>query len=500
MSCADYEWEATKGKRGIRNTLKERDRSAVISPIPLLLAIESIPLFRMLMCVMFERIFISLALRWRGMPTLHWLCIPWLGLALQCGATNPVENSLGKPTQVEVTYDADGNRVAEEVVLWEEASGTYQTNRCRWLRDDLDPSGFSQIVARISSGHTAAAWMHGLGPEAEWSFDAEDGNRATWLFKDGQGSVRQRVASTEGVMSDATSRLPVCDAFGISLTRQSEFPSGPGYRGEFWDPELGAYDLRARWYSPEMGRFQSVDSFEGQVAVPGTHHAYAYALQDPINRIDPSGHESLLSVNASVAMISQLSTHELRGAGAALKGVREIYGGDDDLNGLIYGIDVATLVDEKLGQLAMGVTAVMGGVKLVGLAGEYLASQGPLRFSQISAFWEFQPKGPLGGKTIGAVAQQLRAGVLNVSQVPVRYIVRKVDGKQIRLIVNTRSSLSLKRAGIPESRWNLINVSGDVEVEKVITKRLKDNGLNDAGTEVLRIGTRDAVENHSRLD
>jgi hypothetical protein len=55
------------------------------------------------------------------------------------------------------------------------------------------------------------------------------------------------------------------------------------------------------------------------------------------------------------------------------------------------------------------------------------------------------------------------------------------------LIVNTRSSLALSQAGIPQSAWNLVDMTGNSKVMADIAARLSDNGLTTAGTDVLRI-------------
>ena len=60
----------------------------------------------------------------------------------------------------------------------------------------------------------------------------------------------------------------------------------------------------------------------------------------------------------------------------------------------------------------------------------------------------------------------------------------------MRLIDNTRSSLALTRANIPESEWNLIDMTHDITTQNKISNRLAANGLTDEGTEVLRIGDR----------
>ncbi|TAM81699.1 MAG: hypothetical protein EPN47_13255 [Acidobacteria bacterium] len=76
-----------------------------------------------------------------------------------------------------------------------------------------------------------------------------------------------------------------------------------------------------------------------------------------------------------------------------------------------------------------------------------------------------------------------RAGTLSPAEVPVQVV--SIDGNT--LIVNTRSSLALSQAGIPQSSWNVIDMTGNSDVVSSITTRLGDNGLTTAGTSALRI-------------
>ncbi|MEL6545190.1 MAG: RHS repeat-associated core domain-containing protein, partial [Myxococcota bacterium] len=57
------------------------------------------------------------------------------------------------------------------------------------------------------------------------------------------------------------------------------------FKGRPYDFETDLYNMRARWYSPELGRFISSDPL-GPVDGPNT---YSFALNDPINLSDPSG-------------------------------------------------------------------------------------------------------------------------------------------------------------------------------------------------------------------
>jgi RHS repeat-associated protein len=61
-------------------------------------------------------------------------------------------------------------------------------------------------------------------------------------------------------------------------------------RGEGWtDAVTGLQYLHARWHAPATGRFTQVDPFPGLLSLPGTHHPYAYALNNPLRYTDPSG-------------------------------------------------------------------------------------------------------------------------------------------------------------------------------------------------------------------
>jgi RHS repeat-associated protein len=59
--------------------------------------------------------------------------------------------------------------------------------------------------------------------------------------------------------------------------------------GEQYDPDLGLYYLRARYYNPATGRFLSRDPEDGVVTDPATLHKYFYAGGDPVNGSDPTG-------------------------------------------------------------------------------------------------------------------------------------------------------------------------------------------------------------------
>ncbi len=69
------------------------------------------------------------------------------------------------------------------------------------------------------------------------------------------------------------------------------------------------YYLRARYYRPELGRFWSMDTYEGNRQDPLSLHKYLYCAGNPANKVDPSGHEFTLvglSIASGIAIGLQL--------------------------------------------------------------------------------------------------------------------------------------------------------------------------------------------------
>jgi RHS repeat-associated protein len=93
------------------------------------------------------------------------------------------------------------------------------------------------------------------------------------------------------------------DAWGNLLNSTGTTPNVYMYRGEQYDPDLGLYYLRARYYNPLTGRFMSRDPEDGQRINPTSLHKYLYAGGDPVDSIDPSGRASILETGSLDSLI-----------------------------------------------------------------------------------------------------------------------------------------------------------------------------------------------------
>jgi RHS repeat-associated protein len=75
---------------------------------------------------------------------------------------------------------------------------------------------------------------------------------------------------------------------------------------------------RARYMSPDTGRFQTMDSYEGDKSSPQSLHKYQYAENDPVNRLDPSGNisyiEQMVVIGAVSLMAAELAYLGVEGA------------------------------------------------------------------------------------------------------------------------------------------------------------------------------------------
>lgn len=148
---------------------------------------------------------------------------------------------------VALLYDGDGNRVAKMV------NGV----TTRYLVDDLNPTGYAQVVEESVNGSVQRAYSYGLQ-----RIDVIQLVNNTWTLSfygyDGFGNVRQLTNST-GAVTDSYDY----DAFGNKINSTGSTPNSYLYRGEFFDSDLGLYYLRARWMNPLTGRFMSRDPEDG---------------------------------------------------------------------------------------------------------------------------------------------------------------------------------------------------------------------------------------------
>jgi RHS repeat-associated protein len=234
--------------------------------------------------------------------------------------TYDFENHLATHGGVTVVYDGDGNRVSETV-------GGITTN---YLVDSVNPTGYAQVVDELVSGTVTRTYSYGLERISE-----KQASGTSFYGYDGHGSVRQ-LSNSAGAVTDSYDY----DAFGNLINSTGSTPNNYLFAGEQFDPALGLYYNRARYYNNTTGRFWSMDTDEGDTESPFSLHKYLYVAANPVNLRDRSGNDfdlgstlaaatgyttifGMSAVQSAVVILGvtgALFSASLSGIGAALEG------------------------------------------------------------------------------------------------------------------------------------------------------------------------------------
>lgn len=93
------------------------------------------------------------------------------------------------------------------------------------------------------------------------------------------------------------------DAFGNLLRSQGNVPNCLLYGGQQYEPEVGQYYLRARYYNPVVGRFTQEDPYRGDGL-----NLYAYCANNPVTYYDPSGYACSFNAQAEENAVRENAT------------------------------------------------------------------------------------------------------------------------------------------------------------------------------------------------
>ena len=117
-----------------------------------------------------------------------------------------------------------------------------------------------------------------------WSHCVSAAETVTYYYTNEQGTPLATTDATGAILS-------LVDLHPYGAQALGSLPQGPGYTGHTNDADSGLVYMQARYYDP-MGRMLSVDPVE---PTPGNIYSfsrYAYANNNPILNIDPTGLQS----------------------------------------------------------------------------------------------------------------------------------------------------------------------------------------------------------------
>jgi RHS repeat-associated protein len=169
-------------------------------------------------------------------------------------------------------YDGKGNLIRETV-------GGVTTD---FVLDER--GGLPLILGELRSDGTQLRYAYGSeGVDAQQTISGT--TTISYPLLDGQGSLR-RLTDAAGAVTLARSY----DAFGNIRHSAGQGWTPLGFTGERMGAADGTLYLRARHYSPALGRFLQRDSYAGTLDRPQSLNRYAYTENNPATLSDPSGH------------------------------------------------------------------------------------------------------------------------------------------------------------------------------------------------------------------
>ncbi len=175
---------------------------------------------------------------------------------------NQMISAQGPDGRVAYKYSPNGIKVARK----------FEDKELRYLYDGND------IISEICDGKTEAEYLHGPGVD-EWLMVERGGSQFS-CHADRLGSVIAHSDKSGKIVKSFS-----FDEFGLPDKESRGINSLTSFTGREWDPVAAMHYYRARFYSPETGRFNSLDPMGLTQGV----NQYSYVYNSPLNFRDPSG-------------------------------------------------------------------------------------------------------------------------------------------------------------------------------------------------------------------
>jgi len=186
-------------------------------------------------------------------------------------------------------YDADGHRTRET------ANGTI-TN---FVWDELSRYG-DVILETNSSNVVQTRFVLGNGNLISQTV----ASTTSYFLPDVQGSNRALTNASGAIISGQTFDYSAFGDLVSTGTPNTDYL----YTGQQFDASTGLYSLRARYYDPGVGRFNSRDTWAYNFQNPMEFNRYVYASGNPVRWSDSSGNNALGELALNLKRIGRVVT------------------------------------------------------------------------------------------------------------------------------------------------------------------------------------------------
>ncbi len=189
-------------------------------------------------------------------------------------------------------YQYDGENRLVRVVKPDGAEVTFgyaPTGERVWRKDASGVTWFvtdgTNLLAELDAGlKPKATYLH--GPDIDTPLIMLQEGQEYFYHAQALGSV--------AVLTDASGKPAAnyeMDAFG-NLRQPPALRNPLLFTAREWEPDLGLYYFRARYYDPALGRFLSEDPAWSPAAEPLDLNRYVYARNAPTRYTDPTGRQA----------------------------------------------------------------------------------------------------------------------------------------------------------------------------------------------------------------
>jgi len=141
------------------------------------------------------------------------------------------------------------------------------------------------VTSELRSNGVSLKFFH--GPGVDDVLARTDGSSTRYYQTNALGSVVTATDQFGGAVASYD-----YDPWG-NLLPGADTPQSAGFTGREWDSETALAFHRARYYSPELGRFISEDPISVNQRPHWDINGFSYAANNPVNRTDPLGLMSL---------------------------------------------------------------------------------------------------------------------------------------------------------------------------------------------------------------
>ena len=182
-------------------------------------------------------------------------------------------------------YDHDGNRVLKGVA----SEGDGSSHTIAYIRG-ADGKVLSEYERKDDAMRWKKDYIYAQGMHAATLERREDCVRTLFYHPDHLGTPRA-VTDESGALVSLHDYTP----FGVEMPSSTASEETHRFTGHERDRETSLDYMMARFYSPRMTRFLSVDPDSGSAAFerPQTWNRYSYTVNNPLRYIDPDGEDFL---------------------------------------------------------------------------------------------------------------------------------------------------------------------------------------------------------------